>query len=186
MLLAAGHGLWAASGSSQSGTLWMTPSRPAGCRTVSPLRNCCPSSRVTLSENGENAPAAMLWLPAEKPSWNGVGGHEPPLPSRSTVKLDPGVAAGRVYGFEMPAYGVIELVVGAAPHASGVASVAFGPGLRFRTKSLNGTCGVSAKVVVSWPVPGSGVTVPFSRTDSPKPLTTTNSRYGLPGSGAPR
>jgi hypothetical protein len=75
----------AAEASSHWGTLLIKPSRPGGWRIVSPLRYCCPSSRVAVSENGEKAPAAMFWLPAEKPRLNGVGGQAPPLPSRSTV-----------------------------------------------------------------------------------------------------
>src|SRR3954471_24341375 len=107
-----------------------------------------------VSANGENAPPARLELPAVKPSVNGVGGHAPPAPSTSTEKLVPGVASA------LPEYGVILLVVAAVPHASGVASVAAGPPFRLSLNSVNGTCGVSAKVVLSCPVTGSGVTVP--------------------------
>src|SRR3954447_11186909 len=159
--LASGQAPWTASASSQSGTLWMIPSRPGGCVTVSPLRYCWPSSREIVSANGENAPAARLALPAVKPSANGVAGHAPPAPSTSTVKLVPGVASA------LPEYGVILLVVAAVPQASGFASVAAGPPFSLSLNSVNGTCGVSAKVVLSWPVAGSGVTVPLSRTDKP-------------------
>jgi hypothetical protein len=86
----------------------------------------------------------------------------------------------------LPEYGVIELVAAAVPHASGLASVALGPPFRLSTKSVNGTCGVSANVVVSWPVFGSGATFPLSFTRSPKPSTTMNNRYGSSGSGWPR
>ena len=85
----------------------------------------------------------MFELPAEKPRLNGVGPQPPPAPSASTVKLLVGVAGA------LPEYGVIELVVVASPQASGLASVAFGPPFRFSVKSSNGTCGVSANVVVS-------------------------------------
>src|SRR3954449_655187 len=83
--LCCGQAPAAAPGSSQSGTLWIRPSRPAGWRTVRPLRNCWPSARVTVRLNGENAPAAIDELPAEKPRLNGVAGHAAPWPSRSTV-----------------------------------------------------------------------------------------------------
>src|SRR5215213_953256 len=95
-----------------------------------PARYCWPSSRVMFRLNGEKAPAAMFWLPAEKPRLNGVGPQAPPAPSESTVKLELGVDASRTYGSDAAAYGVIELVVVAVPHASGFASVALGPPFR--------------------------------------------------------
>src|SRR5436190_15409062 len=127
---AAGQVPFAASFAPHSGTLDSTPSMPAGWRTDRRDRNCWRSSRVTVTVNGENAPAWLFDVPAAKPRLNGGDrGHAPPAPSASTVKLlGGGVAAG------WPLYGVSLLVVVAVPHCNGVASVAFGPPWKVRMK----------------------------------------------------
>src|SRR4051794_9328571 len=144
ILLSSPHEPAAACSSAHSGTLARIPSRPGGCCTDRPLRYCCPSSRERKTANGENAPASGLDVPAWKSGVNGgVAGQAPPLPSASTGNVLVGLFAA------VPEYGVSALVVVAAPQASGLASAACGPPLNFSVKSLNGTCGVSAKVVVS-------------------------------------
>src|SRR4051794_37106772 len=170
----------AASPAPHSGTLDSTPSMPGGWRTDSRDRKFWRSSRVTVTVNGENAPACGSWVPAAKPRLNGVGGQAPPAPSLSTVKAEAGVAAG------WPEYGVRALVVVAGPHASGVASVAPGPPANVNVKCSKGTCGVSLNVAVRRPVCGSGCTEPTSRIVRPKPWASRNRRYGSSGSGLPR
>ncbi len=108
-------------------------------------------------------------------------GQAPPAPSASTVNTLVGVAGA------LPEYGVRRLVVVAGPHAIGLASSAVAPPLNVSRKSLNGTCGLLANVVVSCPVLGSGVAVPTSRTSTPLAAFATSRkiRYGLPVSGCP-
>ena len=92
---ASGHVPFAASLSPHSGTLDSTPSMPGGWRTDRRDRNCWRSSRVTVTVNGENAPACVSWVPAANPRLNGGAcGHAPPAPSASTVNALSGVAAG--------------------------------------------------------------------------------------------
>ncbi len=165
-----GHAPCAAASAPHSGTLDSTPSIPGGWRTERRDRRFWRSSRVTVTVNGENAPACGSCVPAAKPRLNGVGGQAPPAPSASTVNELVGVAAG------WPEYGINWLVVVAVPHASGVASVAAGPPLNASVKSVNGTCGVFVNVAVRRPVCGFGATEPASLIVSPKPWASTNSR----------
>src|SRR3954454_14588382 len=124
----------AASASAHNGTLDSTPSMPGGWRTDRRDRRFWRSARVTVTVNGENAPARWSCVPAEKPRSNGrVAGQAPPEPSASTVKWLVGVAAG------LPVYGASALVVVAVPQDSGVASVALGPPENVSVKSVNGT-----------------------------------------------
>ncbi len=64
-------------------------------------------------------------------------------------------------------HGVICDVVAFGPQVGGLVSGARGPSLKSRVKELNGTCGFSAKVVVSCPVCGSALTLPTKRTEMP-------------------
>src|SRR3954454_1023308 len=175
-----GHFPAAASPSEHSGTPARAASIPGGSRIVSRDSRSWPWARVTPTPNGATAPACAFVVPAWKPRLNGVGAQVAPWPSLSTANVVLGVAAG------CPLYGVITAVLVAGPQASGVASVAPGPRSNESVKSVNGNCGVSAKVAVSRPVSGSGCTDPTSRTESPKPWTSTNSRNGSSAAGDPR
>ena len=85
-------------------------------------------------------------MPALKPRAKGARPHAAPLPSASTVNvLSPPAGA-------VPDHGTSELVDFASPHFSGVARTECGPSLNLSLKSVNGSCGPSSKVVVSWPV----------------------------------
>ena len=133
----------------------------------------CPSWRVTPVETEVFPPAFEELVEAVKPGVKSVGPQPPPEPSPSTVNDAVGVEGA------LPLYGVIELVVTAAPQVSGVARTARGPPLNVSVKSVNGVCGVSANVAVSRPVTGSAATEPLSRTSSPDgPVACRKSRYG--------
>src|SRR5262249_30986911 len=126
------------------------------------------SSRVSATVNGVNSPAAGSAVCAKKPGEKGsVVGQGPPAPSQSTAKDEDGVASGVSPG---PAdHGVKSLLVVAGPHVRGLASGALGPFWTVSFRSLNGSCGLSRKLVVSWPVLGSTDTVPASLTVTPAP-----------------
>src|SRR6188474_1668261 len=59
-------------------------------------------------------------------------------------------------------HGVICAVAVCGPQIGGLVSGARGPPSNLRRKESNGTCGFSAKVVLSWPVCGSALTLPIS------------------------
>ncbi len=58
-----------------------------------------------------------------------------------------------------------------SPHVLGFATVERDPPLSCTFSSLNGSSGFSSKTVVSWPVAGSGVTVPLTLTSTPWPAS---------------
>src|SRR5436305_13956471 len=64
--------------------------------------------------------------------------------------------------------------------------MAVGPPRKERANDENGTCGRLSKTVVSWPVFGSGVTVPGSLIFTPDCSMSTNKRRGWVGVGWPR
>ena len=59
-----------------------------------------------------------------------------------------------------------------SPHVGGVTSAARGPPSKWTFMCENGICGLSSNVVVSWPVMGSGSTLPGSLITTPGPLAT--------------
>ena len=100
----------------------------------------------------------MLWVGA-----NGSGEeHPPPAPLLSTTN---GLTNGDTAAVPLNGLKVASLV--ALPQASGFAIGASAPPLKCKIRLLNGCSGFSVKVVVSRPVVGFGVTVPFSRTETP-------------------
>ena len=103
--------------------------------------------------------------PATKPGAKGrsaiVFAQSPPPGALATAKLSLGCAAG------LPDHGVIVVVAWLGPQVGGLVSTARAPPSKERSKEVNGTCGVSANVVVSWPVCGSARTLPTSRTEIP-------------------
>ncbi len=84
-------------------------------------------------------------------------GQLPPPGAELSVNPLPGVAGA------FPDQGVIWLVVWFGPQVGGLVSGALAPPLNWRRKELKGTCGFSAKVVVSCPVCGSALTLPIRR-----------------------
>ena len=91
----------------------------------------------------------------------------------------PGLAQGEPLGPESIAnesdgwaspfslHGFRSVVVVKSPQVCGVASAARGPPRKSSVKSSNGSCGLSSKVAVSWPVCGSACTWPGSFTTTP-------------------
>jgi hypothetical protein len=130
-----------------------------------PFSSCCPSGRVIWIETGLKAPAFALAGPAAKVGEKGrsarVFGHLPPVGLLLRVKLLLRVTGG------LPDHGVITALALLGPQVGGLLSTARAPPLKVRSKEVNGTCGVSAIVVLSWPVTGSARTLPTSRTAIP-------------------
>src|SRR5262249_13068087 len=99
---------------------------------------------------------------SEKPGEKGRSaidfGQAPPPGRVARVNGPAGVAAG------FPDQGVIVAGAVFGPQVGELLSTARAPPSKRSTNEVNGTCGVSAKVVVSWPVTGSARTCPVSRT----------------------
>ncbi len=72
------------------------------------------------------------------------------------------------------------------PQVGGLLSTARAPGSNSSLNEVNGTCGFSAKVVVSCPVLGSALTLPSRRAEIPylADSALTKIRYSLPEVGS--
>jgi hypothetical protein len=148
---------WPACGSGHCVTVGIRPTRPGGRMVCSELTYCWPSGRSKPNVKELLPPALAGSVRVLCVGANGGGEDEQP----STVKgLDENAAAP-------PDHGVNSVSVLNSPHSSGLATAPKAPPLNFRIALLNGAVGFSLKVVVSWPVCGLGVTVPFRRTFSP-------------------
>ena len=114
---------------------------------------------------GVKAPASGLAVAAPKPGSKGrsasVLAQSPPPGAEVRVKPSEGVAGG------LPDHGTSCVVVWLGPQIGGLLSGARGPSSKSIRKELNGTWGLSAKVVVSWPVSGSALTLPIRRAEIP-------------------
>src|SRR5260221_3224335 len=160
------------------------PLIPGARRMSVPFSSCCPSGREIRIDIGLKAPALVLLGAALKLGAKGrsaiVFAHLPPPGALVNVKPSPGIA-GR-----FPDQGVITVTVSLGPQVGGLLRTARGPPLRVNLNEVNGTCGVSAKVVVSWPVIGLALTLPISRTEIPylSDLASTKIRYSLPEVGS--
>src|SRR3954469_1646657 len=132
------------------------PVIPGGRTMSAPFSSCWPSGRVIWIETGLKAPAFQLAGPAAKAGPNGrsaiVFGQAPPAGLSLRVKLSPAVTGG------VPDQGVMTALALLGPQVGGLLRTARAPPLKVRSNAVNGTCGVSAIVVVSCPVTGSART----------------------------
>jgi hypothetical protein len=119
-----------------------------GARVMSvPFSSCWPSLRLMWSAKGLKAPALGLAGPALKPGANGrvaiVFAQAPPPGALAREKGSEGVAAG------LPDQGVNRVPVVFGPQVGGLLRTARAPSSKSSSTKVNGTCGFSAKVVVS-------------------------------------
>ncbi len=150
-----GHAPPEAAASEHNGTPASFAAKPAGSVAVNPDSSCSPSSREKENTSGVYAPACASLEPAVK-----LGANPPPHPettSNGEAKLNGAPSL----------HGVNEMSVVKDPQLSGVASAARGPPSRLSFNEENGNCGVSANVVVNWPVCGSDSTCPASLITAP-------------------
>jgi hypothetical protein len=102
---------------------------------------------------------------APKPGENGraaiVFAQGPPPGALVMAKLSVGVAGG------LPDHGVITARLWFGLQVGGLLSTARAPPSSFTTKFSTWDWGVSAMVVVSWPVCGLALTLPIRRTSMP-------------------
>src|SRR6476620_8257124 len=136
--------------------------RPLGRVASRLLSSCSPSLRSRRRTKGLDCPATLEEVPAvrvgAKGRLAGLSGQPLPPGPKPTSKLAVGLAFG-VPGVDQ---GTKSLVVSKLPQVTGVASGARGPVFRFTVKWLAGSCGLSVKTVVSWPVSLSATAVPGS------------------------
>src|SRR5437764_9779311 len=156
-----------ACGSGQGVTFASTPATPVGSVTFSALIASSPSGRVIVTENGEKAPACVVppgfGGPACRLGVSGSGGAQEAPPGPVLIsKLVDGLADATP-----SAHGVNSEVVAYVPHLPGVLTEARPSSKKCSLRSSKGSWGVFANVDVSWPVIGSGVTLPASLTRIP-------------------
>ena len=172
----------AAAASGQSETPATRPSRPGGREKRTERRRWSRSGRLTVIASEPGSPSATV-LPALSVIVGVKGrlaGQGAPAPSSLIVKLSCGLASAA------PLHGVRDAVAVWLPQSCGLLRMAAGPPRKERAKDENGTCGRLSKTVVSWPVFGSGVTVPGSLIFTPDCSMSTNKRRSWLGVGCPR
>src|SRR5450759_3043881 len=152
---AGGHVPVLAWASPHSGTPAIFPSSPGGVCTVIPPSRCSPSWRENVTLNGLKPPAWLFVVPALNDGLN------PPPHPVLMLNVSDGVTAG------VPLQGVSDVWVWNVPHDGGVMNGARRPPKKCSFRSLNGSCGLLANVVVSCPVLGSASTWPASLTTTP-------------------
>src|ERR1019366_2383020 len=139
--------------------------------------SCSRSSRPNVTENGLEAPAVGVWLPAVKDGLNGrLPGHAPPAPFQSTLNDDDGVASGVPAIASVPErpprpgvlHGVRSVVVVNVPQLCGFANGALAPPLNVSSSSLKGSWGCCVNVACKRPVTGFADTWPASLTITPR------------------
>ena len=123
-----------------------------GVVSSSELNSCSPSLRVRWKTKGLAWPAAADSVPALitglKGRAAGVGAQALPPGPALIAKLEEGFASGVPGELQ----GTRSVVVVKVPQVVGVASGARGPDLKLTSSRLEGSCGFSVKVAVSWPV----------------------------------
>ena len=104
-------------------------------------------------EGARLRPRRLRGKPGAKGRSASVFAQAPPPGALVRAKCWEGVAGG------LPDQGVICALVVFGPQVGGLLRTARAPPSKLSVKELNGTCGVSAKVVVSWPVDRVGADV---------------------------
>src|SRR5689334_1705675 len=106
-----------------------------------------------------------------------LAGQGAPAPSFEIEKLSCGVPSAP------PLHGVRSAVAVWLPQSCGLLRIAVGPPRKLSANDVNGTCGRLSNTVVSWPLLGSGVTVPGSLIFTPDCSMSTNRRSSCVGVG---